>query len=1169
MRKFLLIFLAVLTTAALTLGLEACGNAKTQTKEYNVTFNYNYEGCPAPSVLKTEGGEVKYISDPTRAGHEFIGWYKDAAGTQPFGGGKVTSDITLYAKWEAEKATYTVTYMVGGEVYDTVSAKGGESITLKSYSAPADKRFEGWTSDGKTYAAGDKFEVNANVTFTASLVQLRLISFVVGNETVKTVYMAKGEQITLPTADELSIGEGFIGWSASLTDANVIIGGEEYTLETSDDVTFYARFGGSYTLSFSIGYDDGGESLLPSDNYYNGSSVTLPAAPEREGYRFGGWSDGDNVFDAESSYIMPAADITLTAQWVKQWTVTFHYNYEGSEDVYDVIYVDDNTSVQRPLNPTRSEHKFVNWYADAALESTFRFTKNITEDTDAYAGWRHNYFLFTLTPDGGGYYLSHADTPDFTGIPAGSDLVIPKTYDGLPVVSLLPVSFTDDGNGHRVGAMSSIWKLFTINNTLKSPFVSITIPDTWTEIPDGAFGVCSDTLTKVNFENAENITRIGDYAFYLCEMLEDIDVPATVTELGQGAFYGCRILKEVDLGNCTIEELPYASFRGCYGLRSFKFPKGLKKIGDNAFNGAFLHASGDLAYHDDSEMFELLNSRTTYDVDSGYADIVIPEGVTYIGMWAFANETGINDMVNEPADTKFDEIQVNYSRWGTSGVTYYNFFFSHLRSVVLPSTVEYLGRGAFAWCENLEKVTFTPGYRDDILRDYVFYATALEEAVFPEGIKQIEKAAFMHCDNLKTVAVPSTVQYIGRRVFAYTSGLNTVTFAKGIDLKLYYIGDSGLVDSGAIFDHSGITSIEIPASVDILPRVMFQSCERLTTVTFEQDSKLVYIMSNAFLNAGITAITIPETIEIIGSQAFMNTQLTEIRIPANLSNGDLSTGTTGGDSNRLGWYAFADNKKLERVILAEDSNLEVLSFRVFQNCTALTEVVLSNNLRSVNGTYAKTAYDDPATPDVEGTIWTSNAFNGCTALEKITVPQANPYIIADGYALYSRTDKEGEYVNLDWYSQAQVAGGEVTVKEGIETLYEYVFSENKYITKLNLPASLKVIGIAACRAMTALEEVVFAADSKLEMIDNYAFGNITTYPTITSDSGFESTDYTKPPLKTPFKGIVFTGMTAPKLGANILVWSTENPAFALKVPAAAVESYKKEFSAFTKFIKGV
>ena len=1177
MKKFLTILLSILSVIVLACGLAACGGGgKEQTAtEYNVTFDYNYENSPAVTVLKTKNGKVQYIENPTRTGYNFVKWCEDPEGETAFDDRKLTGDITLYAKWDLNKSNYTVTYKVGEDIYDTKEVAEGTSITLISYTAEVNERFNGWILDGKEYKAGASFTVNSNTTFTASITKLQSITFVSDEDILKTVYIAKNESITLPTAAELSLEENFLGWVISAGSSDLYFGGTEFTLDVSDDIIFYARYGGMYTLSFSLGYE--GEWELPDDeSIMNGTKLTLPSAPEREGYRFDGWYDGTTLHGADADYVMPASNVTLTAQWVKVYTVNFYYNFEGYDEVYLSVIVDADTRVTQPSNPSIADHKFVNWYTSADLSSTFRFTTRINNDTNLYAAWQHNYFTFTLTESGDGYYVSHAGSPDFSGISSNSMLVIPKSYNGLPVEGLLPVSFSSDGYGHYYGSMGPLWRLYTVNNSsLNSPFTSVLIPNTWTEIPDGAFGSCS-TLKTVYLEDGTTITRIGMYAFYSCSSLATIEIPSTVTEIGEGLFYSCSSLVSVDLSNCSLEEIPYSAFRNCYDLREIKFPKDLKTIGDRAYNSAFIYRTGDRPYTNAAEMNEILEDRPNLDKGTTFVDLVIPNGVTYIGMWAFANETGVNDMVNEPADTKYDELDVNYRRYGTGSITYFDFYYSHLRSVVIPSTVKHLGRGAFAWCENLESVEFKQGFADTDLRDYMFYATKLKSAVFPEGIVNIEKAAFMR-SGVETVSIPSTVQYIGRRAFAYTANLETVTFGKGIDLKLYYIGEtvSGtyvMVDSGAMFDHSGIKSIEIPASVDVLPQLMFQSCTRLTAVTFEEGTKLTTIRPYAFMNSGLETINLPETIKTIGAQSFANTQLKELYIPAGLSNGDLSTGTSGGDENRLGWYAFADNKKLEKITFAPDCQLEVLSFRVFQNCTALKEVKLSNNLRSVNGTYAKTAYDDPETKDVvEGTIWTSNAFDGCTALERITVPAANPYIIAEGYALYSRTTTSGEYINLDWYSQAEAAGGEISVKEGIVNIYEYVFSNNKYITKLNFPASVKVVGIAACREMTALEEVIFAEGSQLEEIGNYAFGNITTYPKIVSDSGFESSNYNEPPIKTPLVKIVFTGTVPPKLGANILVWSLENPDFAIYVPAEAVDAYKAAsgFSAYAQYIKAI
>ena len=113
-KKFLLVFIAVvlILTVALTLG--ACkkkteDNTPPATTEWTVSFDLNYQGAPAATTVKVKDGErVNKPEDPTRADHNFLGWYKDSACTTTFrfstkgiSSEKITADLTVYAKWES------------------------------------------------------------------------------------------------------------------------------------------------------------------------------------------------------------------------------------------------------------------------------------------------------------------------------------------------------------------------------------------------------------------------------------------------------------------------------------------------------------------------------------------------------------------------------------------------------------------------------------------------------------------------------------------------------------------------------------------------------------------------------------------------------------------------------------------------------------------------------------------------------------------------------------------------------------------------------------------------------------------------------------------------------------------------------------------------------------
>lgn len=112
MKKFRIV-MALLCLAA-GVGLVSCqpsNPTKTPTGEmtkYIVTFNTN-GGSVVTAAEVVEGEKVTKPADPTKDGHTFKGWYKDAECTQSwnFDTDVVTASTNLYAKWEENKVEET------------------------------------------------------------------------------------------------------------------------------------------------------------------------------------------------------------------------------------------------------------------------------------------------------------------------------------------------------------------------------------------------------------------------------------------------------------------------------------------------------------------------------------------------------------------------------------------------------------------------------------------------------------------------------------------------------------------------------------------------------------------------------------------------------------------------------------------------------------------------------------------------------------------------------------------------------------------------------------------------------------------------------------------------------------------------------------------------------
>ena len=103
-------------------------------------------------------------------------------------------------------------------------------------------------------------------------------------------------------------------------------------------------------------------------------------------------------------------------------------------------------------------------------------------------------------------------------------------------------------------------------------------------------------LTKINmdFQRSkslesivlpENLTSIGELAFWECKSLKSIVLPKNLTSIGKSAFYGCESLEDADLSLCEkLKKIDESTFCCCKSLESIKLPDNLTSIGESAFD---------------------------------------------------------------------------------------------------------------------------------------------------------------------------------------------------------------------------------------------------------------------------------------------------------------------------------------------------------------------------------------------------------------------------------------------------------------------------------------------------------------------------------------------------------------------------------------------------------
>jgi len=105
-----------------------------------------------------------------------------------------------------------------------------------------------------------------------------------------------------------------------------------------------------------------------------------------------------------------------------------------------------------------------------------------------------------------------------------------------------------------------------------------------TTIANDAFKDCR-LITSVKLP--EGITSIGNNAFKGCVSLVAIDLPAGLTALGDSAFEGCKSLENIQIPS-GITRIKKHCFDGCVSLSSITLPKSIEKFEAYCFNGCGL-----------------------------------------------------------------------------------------------------------------------------------------------------------------------------------------------------------------------------------------------------------------------------------------------------------------------------------------------------------------------------------------------------------------------------------------------------------------------------------------------------------------------------------------------------------------------------------------------------
>ena len=152
--------------------------------------------------------------------------------------------------------------------------------------------------------------------------------------------------------------------------------------------------------------------------------------------------------------------------------------------------------------------------------------------------------------------------------------------------------------------------------------------------------------------------------------------------------------------------------------------------------------------NDSDSDFKIDEKGVLTDYNGNDSDVVIPDGVTAIGSYAFAGCDTITSVIIPKSVKKIKGFAFHGCK--------------RLTSVLIPGNVISIGERAFGECHNLTNVSIS------------------------KGVMEIGKEAFVQCDKIANITIPSSIARIDGGAFFYCQRLTNVTIqSKEITIKSY------------------------------------------------------------------------------------------------------------------------------------------------------------------------------------------------------------------------------------------------------------------------------------------------------------------------------------------------------------------------------------------------
>lgn len=460
------------------------------------------------------------------------------------------------------------------------------------------------------------------------------------------------------------------------------------------------------------------------------------------------------------------------------------------------------------------------------------------------------------------------------------------------------------------------------------------LSDNIQKIGDFAFNDCSklkyfryggeDDQSKT-LRLPKDLTHIGYCAFNNCKSaaFDELIMPDNISYIGGQAFSNCNGLTSLKI-NGNDAAIDDAAFYKCHNLKEAYFGSGVKTFEDNILSDCYSVEKLTLPRVDETfhrNIGELFYVKESSDPDKTYI-------TSYYG--TPKSLTSITVLGGKSIDSNT-----------FSGMTY-------LKEIDLPEGITNIGIYAFADCTNVELDPKKLLKDVEIIGERAFQnCTSIDfgKIVFSDNIKTIGMCAFDKCSGITSLMVYGKETSIDKYAFSSCSNLKEAEFGSGvISIGEYVLSDCLSVEKLTVprledISSNGIAQmfyVDEPSD----PKKVYDGAgfagtpKSLTSVTVLSGKS---INANAFQGmSSLNEINIPEGITQIGNRAFENCTNVKLDINKLLKNVES-----------IGEYAFSNCSATEFGDIVLPEKLKKIESGTFYNCTGITGVYFYKNMESV------------------------------------------------------------------------------------------------------------------------------------------------------------------------------------------------------------------------------